>query len=125
MVEGEFAAAHRLVGYEGLCENLHGHNWKVEVTVRSPVLNNMGMVMDFKDIKAAVGEILERLDHKYLNEVPPFDSENPTTEHLARHIATELEPRLPDKARVGCVRIWESPRASAAYRPGGPKGVVK
>lgn len=124
-VEAEFAAAHNLRGYEGLCENLHGHNWTVEAIVRSPVLNDLGMVMDFKDLKGALGEIMELLDHKYLNDVEPFDKENPTTERLARFICEELEPKLPGHVSVQQVRIWESARSSGAYMPMGPKGVVK
>jgi 6-pyruvoyltetrahydropterin/6-carboxytetrahydropterin synthase len=124
-VESEFSAAHRLVGYHGLCENLHGHNWQVETTVGSNVLNDLGMVMDFQDLKASLREILEVLDHKYLNDVPPFDEENPTTERLGRFIAEELDNRLPETVRVQRVRVWESGRSSATYLPGGPEGVVR
>ncbi|MHC4887414.1 MAG: 6-carboxytetrahydropterin synthase QueD [Planctomycetota bacterium] len=124
-VETDFAAAHRLVGYEGLCENLHGHNWKVDVTVKSPTLNDLGMVIDFKDLKAMVGEIMEGFDHKYLNDIAPFDEINPTTENLSRVIAEVLQSKLPEPVRVHSIRVWESPRASATYLADGPQGVVK
>jgi 6-pyruvoyltetrahydropterin/6-carboxytetrahydropterin synthase len=124
-VETDFSAAHRLEGYQGLCENLHGHNWKVEVTVRALELNETGMVMDFKELKAAVAEIMEKLDHKYLNDVPPFDTDNPTTERLARFVAEELQQRLPENVTVQKSQIWESARCSATYHPQGPKGVIR
>ncbi|MHC4872355.1 MAG: 6-carboxytetrahydropterin synthase QueD [Planctomycetota bacterium] len=124
-VESEFAAAHRLEGYSGLCENLHGHNWKVMVQVRSAVLNNMGMVMDFKDLKASISEIMEYLDHKYLNDIEPFNELNPTTENIARYICEKLEAGLPQNVHVERVQIWESARASAAYIPRGPKEILK
>lgn len=123
-VETEFSAAHNLRGYEGLCENLHGHNWRVETTVRSPLLNDLGMVMDFRDLKAALNAIMETLDHKYLNDIPPFDKENPTTERLARHICETLAAQLPEHVEVARVTIWESARSCAAYIPGGPRAVV-
>jgi len=124
-VENEFAAAHRLVGYHGLCENLHGHNWRVETTVGSSVLNDLGMVMDFQDLKKAINDVLDQLDHKYLNDIPPFDRDNPTTERLARYVAERLDRRLPDTVRVQRVQVWESGRSSATYLPGGPEGVVE
>ncbi len=125
VVDTEFAAAHRLDGYKGLCENLHGHNWKVQVTVRSPSLNNLGMVMDFKDLKGAVDDIMAELDHKYLNDLALFADDNPTTENIARYIAEALVGELPEDIAVERVQIWESARASASYMPGGPKGIVR
>lgn len=124
-VETDFAAAHRLVGYEGLCENLHGHNWRVDVTVSSPSLNDLGMVMDFKDLKALVAELLEEFDHKYLNDIPPFDAINPTTENLSRVIAERLQADLPGPVRVKSIRVWESPRASATYHAPPPLEALK
>jgi 6-pyruvoyltetrahydropterin/6-carboxytetrahydropterin synthase len=124
-IETDFAAAHRLVAYEGLCENLHGHNWKVDVTVKSPSLDKLGMVMDFKDLKSAMAEIMETFDHKYLNEIAPFVEINPTTENLSRVIAELLQAKLPDPVRVNSIRVWESPRASATYYADGPQGIVQ
>ena len=123
-VETDFAAAHHLVGHKGLCENLHGHNWKVDVTVKSTILNNLGMVIDFKDLKEMVGEIMESFDHKFLNEIKPFDSINPTTENLSRVICEQLAQALPEPVQVASIRVWESPRACATYFPGGPQGIV-
>lgn len=113
----DFAAAHNLRGYKGLCENLHGHNWTVEIFIASRELDSLGMVMDFKEVKALLSTILERLDHKYLNELEPFDTINPTTENLARVIATDMEAALPEHIWVRRVEVWESPRCSAAYMP--------
>lgn len=124
-VETDFAAAHRLVGYEGLCENLHGHNWKVDITVKSRGLDAMGMVMDFKDLKEIVSDIMRNYDHRFLNDIPPFDTINPTTENLARVIAELLQPALPQPVRVQSIRVWESPRASAIYYADGPREVTR
>ena len=76
-VRTSFAAAHRLRGYEGDCENLHGHNWMVEVTVATEVLDARGIAVDFRAMKNALSRLLARLDHRYVNEVPPFDALNP------------------------------------------------
>ena len=124
-VETEFAAAHRLEGYKGLCENLHGHNWQVMVVVRSAVLNDLGMVMDFKELRSAVDAILNQLDHKFLNDIPPFDKMNPTTENLARYIAETLDANLPEGVQVERVQVWESGKSSAAFILRGPKEIVR
>ncbi|MFO7957572.1 MAG: 6-carboxytetrahydropterin synthase QueD [Candidatus Brocadiia bacterium] len=116
-IEGDFAAAHNLREYQGECENLHGHNWRVQVQVAANELDRMGMVVDFRDLKAALKEVLSRLDHKYLNEVPPFDRWNPTTENLCRFVAENLAPKLPENVSVRHVRCWESERCSACYTP--------
>ena len=87
MIEEEFSAAHALRGYRGKCENLHGHNWKVEVYVRGEQLDQVGMLVDFKDLKAATRRVMKYLDHQNLNELKPFDIEmNPSSEHLAGFI---------------------------------------
>lgn len=115
-VVSTFSSAHNLRGYEGACENLHGHNWKVEATIVSSGLDRLGMVMDFKKLKESVARILDSLDHRYLNEVPPFDRENATAENLARFIYKELSGAL-GKAEVSVlrVRVWESDTSAAAY----------
>ncbi|KPJ61871.1 MAG: hypothetical protein AMS15_05660, partial [Planctomycetes bacterium DG_23] len=100
LVEGEFAGAHNLRGYKGLCEHLHGHNWKVACALRSDELNKLGMVIDFKKVKGLLSEVLEQFDHRYLNDLEPFQEENPTTENLARHIFKPLAPRHPEGIRV-------------------------
>lgn len=114
-VRTSFAAAHRLREYEGNCERLHGHNWQVEVTVESPVLDRRGIAIDFRAVKGALGEALAGFDHRYLNEVPPFDALNPSSENLARHVFEEMERKIPGPVRVARVTVWESEDARAEY----------
>ncbi len=112
----DFAAAHNLRRYEGECEKLHGHNWKVEVTVVSKGLDKIGLAVDFKILKKIMKDILAKLDHKYLNEIPPFDKENPSSENIARYIFKQFGKQMKGKgARVAKVKVWESDRAAAAY----------
>ena len=111
-----FSSAHNLRGYQGACENLHGHNWKVEVEIRAASLDKVGMAIDFKSLRERARAVIDPLDHKYLNEVPPFDKENATAENIARHIYMELKKRLDDgNVSVARVRVWESENAAAAY----------
>jgi len=114
-VKASFAAAHRLREYEGNCERLHGHNWKVEAAVESDRLDSRGIAIDFRVIKAALNGILDRLDHGYLNDVPPFTEENPSSENLARYLYDELSRMIPEPARVCRVIVWESEDARAEY----------
>ena len=115
-IETHFAAAHNLRGYEGACERLHGHNWRVEARVKAERLNAIDIAIDFKVFKAETEKIMERLDHRYLNEVPPFDKINTTAENIAKYIYTELSKVLNDgNVKVSLVRVWESEKASAAY----------
>ncbi|MGA3084821.1 MAG: 6-carboxytetrahydropterin synthase QueD [Thermodesulfobacteriota bacterium] len=112
----QFAAAHHLRNYQGKCEQLHGHNWKVEVFVRAVQLNSAGLVRDFGEMKAATQEVLDGLDHKYLNELVPFNVENPSSEHIARYLFHELSRRLNDnQVQVSKVSVWESDTACATY----------
>ncbi|HBR16902.1 MAG TPA: 6-carboxytetrahydropterin synthase QueD [Deltaproteobacteria bacterium] len=112
----DFAAAHNLRGYEGECENLHGHNWKVEVTVANRGLNKIGLAVDFKVLKRILKDVLGNLDHKYLNEIPPFDKENPSSENLARYIFKQFKKAIKDKnIKVAKVKVWESDNAAATY----------
>jgi 6-pyruvoyltetrahydropterin/6-carboxytetrahydropterin synthase len=112
----DFAAAHNLRFYEGECERLHGHNWKVEVTVAGRRLDRSGLAMDFKVLKKILENILERLDHKYLNEIMPFDRENPSSENIARYIFNQFKKEIKDKGiKVARVRVWESDNAAATY----------
>jgi 6-pyruvoyltetrahydropterin/6-carboxytetrahydropterin synthase len=114
-VVSTFSSAHNLRGYEGACENLHGHNWKVESVISAPGLDSLGMVMDFKKLKESVNKILDSLDHRYLNEVPPFDRENATAENIARFIYKGLSGALGAGVSVSRVRVWESETSAAAY----------
>ena len=112
----DFAAAHNLRGYEGECENLHGHNWKVEVMVTSKELNKIGLAVDFRVLKKMLEGILEKLDHKYLNEILPFDKENPSSENIARYIFNQFKKEIKGKGIKGArVGVWESDNAAATY----------
>jgi len=113
-VTQDFAAAHKLANYKGNCSNIHGHTWKVKVSVYSEHLNESGMVMDFKDLKAALLTILDRYDHGYINEIPPFDKVNPTAENIARMIYQELKNICVDCTLMQ-VKVWESANSCATY----------
>ncbi|MEK6715645.1 MAG: 6-carboxytetrahydropterin synthase QueD [Candidatus Omnitrophota bacterium] len=128
-IEASFSAAHNLKGYKGKCEELHGHNWKVEVTAESEVLDKIGMVLDFKYLKMKLNKILEVLDHKYLNEIPYFSAAgargssgqgsasggkkvNPTSENIAKYIYIRIKSHVP---LVKSVTVWESENSLATY----------
>ena len=111
----EFAAAHRLNEYTGECSNIHGHTWKVETGIASPSLNEDGMVIDFRDLKSALRSVLDQYDHRYLNEIPPFNEINPTAENMAREIYGRLKLLLHPSTPTW-VRVWESSSSSALYR---------
>ena len=115
--ETYFAAAHCLRGYQGKCEKLHGHNWRVQVVLAGESTNHLGMVMDFSDVKALLAEVVEEFDHCYLNDLPRFREQNPTTENMARIICEDLARRLPAGVRVRSVTAWESEKCAATYRP--------
>ncbi|MDD5254698.1 MAG: 6-carboxytetrahydropterin synthase QueD [Candidatus Omnitrophica bacterium] len=112
IVEGNFSSAHNLRGYQGKCEDLHGHNWKVQVSIASAKLDKAGMVMDFKVIKKQLFAVLEGLDHKYLNGLPYFKKVNPTSENNARYLYNMLHPRM--KGLVS-VTVWENDTSCAVY----------
>ncbi len=117
----DFAAAHALRDYPGDCARVHGHNWKVEVEVRASALNDIGMGMDFKDIKAATKAVIGGLDHRHLNEIPPFDAINPTAENIAAYLYRELGTRLNSEVvRVHQVTLWETERACVSYSEDNP-----
>jgi len=115
-VESGFAAAHSLREYDGKCENLHGHNWKVQVVLSAETLDRLGMVMDFRDVKRHVGEVLDEFDHRHLNELDDFTRQNPTTENLARVLHERLSARVAQGIKVEKVTVWESEKCGAAYR---------
>ncbi len=111
-----FSAAHRLQHYKGKCEDLHGHNFKVEVRVKSPRLGETGMVIDFKVLKEKTEKLLSSLDHKYLNEVPYFTEINPSSENIAQYIFWKLKEELKEtQVRLREVRVWESENAWASF----------
>lgn len=117
-VESHFDAAHFLRGYQGKCEALHGHRYKVAVTLESERLNEIGLAYDFTTLKKHLEEILSRFDHTCLNDVPPFDRLNPSSENIATIIYKELKLALKRApAKVTAVEVWESPDSSATYIP--------
>ncbi len=113
--EATFSAAHRLRDYHGKCERLHGHNWKVRVYLKSETLDDQGMVVDFSVLKEKLNKILDYLDHKYLNEIPPFDKINPSAENIAKFIFDRLSEEFKERVRVHRVMVWESEGSCAIY----------
>ena len=116
VVHTYFASAHNLRGYKGKCEKLHGHNWKVAVRVTSEKLDSLGMVVDFGDLKEELNAIIEKLDHKYLNDVPPFDKVNPSSENIAHFVFQALAKVMNREGRrVSSVSVWESDSSVATF----------
>ena len=112
----QFAAAHRLENFNGKCEALHGHNWKVEVFLAGERLDEAGLLVDFGVIKARTNALLEEVDHKYLNELEAFREQNPSSENLARYLFERLSTTLSrDGVRVSRVNVWESDNSCASY----------
>lgn len=121
-VEQTFAAGHALREYKGKCENIHGHNYRVQITVEGEELNRIGLLVDFVDLKRAVREVIAILDHQFINDLEPFTVINPSAENLAKYFYDEVSSRLDFKtfgapARIAQVRIWETDTSIAVYRP--------
>ena len=119
-VEQTFAAGHALRNYKGRCENTHGHNFKVQVSLEGDQLDQTGLLVDFLDVKSLMDSIVQRLDHQFLNEVAPFDVVNPSAENIARYFFEQMSTGLssnPVPIRITEVRVWETEIQSAAYRP--------
>jgi 6-pyruvoyltetrahydropterin/6-carboxytetrahydropterin synthase len=118
-VDETFAAAHNLRDYHGKCEDLHGHNYKVRVVLAGKELDSTGLLYDFVHLKRVIQGVIGSLDHKYLNELAPFDTLNPSAENIARHIfdrtATELT-QAPSAAAISSVTVWETETSAATYR---------
>ena len=112
----DFAAAHRLRNFGGECEKLHGHNWRIEVVLSGDRLNEAGLLIDFRDVKTAANSILEDLDHSYLNDLPQFRDENPSSENIAAYLFQRLSSELNSgHLKVTKVTAWESDSACASY----------
>lgn len=111
-VKDDFSGAHNLRGYKGKCEKLHGHNWKVEVEIAKNKLNDQGMVLDFKKMKKLLSKVLDKLDHKYLNDLPYFKKYNPTSENISKYIYNLIKKDITDLAKV---TIWETDSSSASF----------
>jgi 6-pyruvoyltetrahydropterin/6-carboxytetrahydropterin synthase len=121
-VEETFAAGHALRGYHGKCEKVHGHNYKVQVTVQGEKLDSAGLLMDFVDLKQLLRVVIERLDHEFLNDVPPFDALNPSAENMTKYFYDEISQALAAsqpgaRVRLSSVKIWETDTSTATYRP--------
>jgi 6-pyruvoyltetrahydropterin/6-carboxytetrahydropterin synthase len=118
-IEETFAAGHALRGYRGKCENLHGHNYKVRVTLTGDTLDQIGLLYDFKDVKAVTNEVIDRLDHQYLNDLEPFRQMNPSAENMARYIYDEIKALLlkstEGRVQIKHVKIWETDTTTATY----------
>ena len=112
----DFASAHSLRDYPGDCARLHGHNWQVEVSVCSEVLDDNGIAIDFREIKKQTKLVIKRLDHQYLNEIKPFDVLNPTAENIAKYFFEEVGLLInSENVKVKEVLIWETPRSAVTY----------
>jgi 6-pyruvoyltetrahydropterin/6-carboxytetrahydropterin synthase len=112
----DFSAAHNLRNFRGKCEQLHGHNWKIEVVVRGTRLDESGVLVDFGEVKAFTRELLQEVDHHYLNDLPFFREHNPSSEHIARYLFERLAPRVDSRdRRLYSVSAWESGDACATF----------
>lgn len=118
-----FSGAHRLRNYKGKCEELHGHNWKVEVSLFGSRLDDAGMLFDFTVLKKKVDELLQGLDHKYLNDLPAFQKVTPTSENIAKHIFENVSEKFSAEvpatgAKVSHITVWETETSAATYHAG-------
>jgi 6-pyruvoyltetrahydropterin/6-carboxytetrahydropterin synthase len=119
-VEQSFAAGHALRNYKGSCENVHGHNFKVQVKIEGERLDEGGLLVDFLDVKRLMKGVIERLDHQFLNEIAPFDVRNPSAENIAEYFHERMTSGLaatPVPVRIREVTVWETDIQSATYRP--------
>ncbi|MFZ0738963.1 MAG: 6-carboxytetrahydropterin synthase QueD [Candidatus Acidiferrales bacterium] len=119
-VDESFAAAHNLREYKGKCENLHGHNYRVRIVLAGAELDSVGLLCDFVHLKQVIQSVIRSLDHRYLNELAPFDKINPSAENIARHIFDETSKQMkrpPNGAAISSITVWESDVTSATYRP--------
>jgi 6-pyruvoyltetrahydropterin/6-carboxytetrahydropterin synthase len=113
-----FSASHIIKDYPGECGRLHGHNWNVKVTVKAKELNDFGMAIDFKELSKILNEVIEKLDHYHLNDIPPFNEIQPTAENLAKFFYDELKSKLAQykNVEIDSVEIWETEKYSAIYQ---------
>ncbi|MCU1341205.1 MAG: hypothetical protein JWN92_628 [Candidatus Acidoferrum typicum] len=119
-VDETFSSGHALRGYKGKCENVHGHNYKVRVTLEGPQLDSTGLLYDFTHLKRVIREIVGGVDHKFLNDQAPFDVINPSAENLAKYFYDETTRQMnamPEGAQITSITIWETDTTSATYRP--------
>ena len=118
-VEQTFAAGHALRNYKGKCENVHGHNYRVRITIQGAQLDSTGLLVDFLDVKRLIGGVVDYLDHQFINDLPPFDQLNPSAENIAKYFYDRVNVGLTNEVpvRVAEVQIWETDTSSAVYRP--------
>jgi 6-pyruvoyltetrahydropterin/6-carboxytetrahydropterin synthase len=121
-VEESFAAGHALREYHGKCERLHGHNYKVQVTLAGERLDSIGLLVDFVEVKRLLHAVADRMDHQFLNEIEPFDVQNPSAENMAKYFHDEISKGLTAvplevPVRVALVKVWETDTSVAIYRP--------
>ena len=119
-VDESFSAGHALRGYKGKCENVHGHNYKVRVTMEGPELDSIGLLHDFTHLKQVMRDIIGGVDHKFLNNQAPFDTINPSAENLAKYFYDEMQrglKNLPPGARITDAIVWETDTSQAKYSP--------
>ena len=117
-VEQTFAAGHALRNYHGKCENVHGHNYRVLVTLVGQELDSIGLLVDFVEVKKLINGVVDRLDHQFINDLAPFDEINPSAENLAKYFYDKIAAGITaGGVRVSEVKIWETDTASATYRP--------
>ena len=117
-VEETFSAGHALRGYKGKCENVHGHNYRVQITLEGPELDHIGLLVDFTHVKRVMRELIKRLDHQFINDLEPFTTVNPSAENMAKYFFEEVSRELtgmPPGAKVKDVVIWETDTANARY----------
>jgi 6-pyruvoyltetrahydropterin/6-carboxytetrahydropterin synthase len=121
-IEPTFAAGHALRHYKGKCENVHGHNYRVQVIVRGEQLDHAGLLADFVELKRLLRDISEPLDHVFLNDIEPFTTLNPSAENIAWYICDKMQRGLTQKnpVEVAEVKVWETDKQSATYRPDQP-----
>jgi len=118
-VDETFAAGHALRGYKGKCENVHGHNYRVRVTLQGDTLDSIGLLYDFVHLKQMIKDVIQTLDHRFMNEIPPFDTINPSAENIAKYFYEQAAQKLPkaaNRARLESVTVWESDTTYATYR---------
>ena len=121
-VEEKFAAGHALRNYKGKCENVHGHNYKVKIILRGAELDDIGLLVDFAEMKKVLRKAIGYLDHQFINDLPPFDIVNPSAENIAKYFCEEMQKGMDEgmgkvPVSIHAVKVWETDTAVATYRP--------
>jgi len=117
-IEQHFDAAHFLRGYQGKCESMHGHRYKVVARINTAQLDDIGLAYDFSLLKKHLGKILSRFDHTCLNDIPPFDEINPSSDNIAATVYQELKPKLAgEPVSIASIEVWETPQSWVTYSP--------